>query len=102
MRRLVAQALAFSLVGPIALSAQKPKKEKEKSHATEVTVVFSVTQREAARSYFVEKHGPGNCPPGLAKSTTVACHRDRRRNATSSATHCRMGLLSRRSRWSCL
>jgi len=68
MRRLVALALASSLVGPIALSAQKPKKEKEKSHETPVvTVVFSATQREAARSYFVKEHGRDNCPPGLAK-----------------------------------
>ena len=67
MRRLVALALSLSLVGPIALSAQKPKKEKEKSHATQVTVVFSDTQRESAHSYFVKEHGRGNCPPGLAK-----------------------------------
>ena len=32
-----------------------------------MTVVFSGTQREAARSYFVTQHGRGNCPPGLAK-----------------------------------
>jgi hypothetical protein len=67
MRRLVALALASSLVGLITLSAEKPKKEKEKSHKTQVTVVFSDTQREAARSYFVKEHGRGNCPPGLAK-----------------------------------
>jgi Ni/Co efflux regulator RcnB len=67
MRRLVALALASSLVSPIALSAEKPTKQKEKSHETQVTVVFSATQREAARSYFVKEHGRGNCPPGLAK-----------------------------------
>jgi hypothetical protein len=67
MRRFVALALALSFVGSIALSAQKPKKQKGKSQETEVTVVFSNTQREAARSYFVEQHGRGNCPPGLAK-----------------------------------
>ena len=67
MRRLVALALASALVSPVALSAQKPKKEKEKAHETQVTVVFSATQREAARSYFVKEHGRGNCPPGLAK-----------------------------------
>ena len=32
-----------------------------------MTVVFSSTQREAARLYFVEQYGRGNCPPGLAK-----------------------------------
>lgn len=67
MRRLVALVLALSVVGPITLSAQKPKKQKEKSHETQVTVVFSATQREAARSYFIKEHGRGNCPPGLAK-----------------------------------
>jgi hypothetical protein len=67
MRRLVAVVLALSLVGPTTLSAQKPKKQKEKSHETQVTVVFSATQRETARSYFVKEHGRGNCPPGLAK-----------------------------------
>ena len=71
MKRFVALALTLSLVGPIALSAQKPTKQKgkspEKSPETQVTVVFSSNQREAARSYFVEVHGRGNCPPGLAK-----------------------------------
>ena len=71
MRRLGALVVALSLVGLTTLSAQKPKKEKEKekekSHETQVTVVFSTTQREAARSYFVTEHGRGNCPPGLAK-----------------------------------
>jgi hypothetical protein len=69
MRRLVALALTLSLVGPIALSAQQPKKGKGKGKGqpTQVTVVLTGTQREAVRSYFVEKHGRGNCPPGLAK-----------------------------------
>ena len=67
MRRFVALALTLSLVGPITLSAQKPNKQNGKSQETQVTVVFSSNQREAARSYFVEVHGRGNCPPGLAK-----------------------------------
>ena len=67
MGRLVVLALALSLVGSSALSAQKPKKQKGKSEETHVTVVFSDTQREAAHSYFVTQHGRGNCPPGLAK-----------------------------------
>jgi hypothetical protein len=66
MRRLVAFALALSFVGSGALSAEKPKKQKGKSQETHVTV-FSGTQREAARSYFVTQHGRGHCPPGLAK-----------------------------------
>jgi hypothetical protein len=67
MRRLVALVLALSVVGSVALSAQKPKKQKGKSQETRVTVVFIDTQREAARSYFVKQHGRDHCPPGLAK-----------------------------------
>ena len=67
MRRFVTLALALSLVGSTALLAQKPKKQKGKSQETQVTIVFVDTQREAARSYFVQHHGRGNCPPGLAK-----------------------------------
>ena len=67
MRRLVATVLALSVVGSVALSAQKPKKQKGKSQENHVTVVFVDTQREAARSYFVTQHGRGHCPPGLAK-----------------------------------
>ena len=67
MRRLAVLALVFSLVEPVALFAQKPKKQKGKPHDSQVTIVFSGTQREAARLYFVQEHGRGNCPPGLAK-----------------------------------
>ena len=67
MRRLVALALALSLAGSVSLSAQKPKKQKGKSQETQLTVVFIDNQREAARSYFVQQHGRGKCPPGLAK-----------------------------------
>jgi len=59
MRRLVALALVLSLVDPITLFAQKPKKQKGKSQNSQVTVVFSDTQREAARLYFVKEHGRG-------------------------------------------
>lgn len=67
MRWLVALALAASLAAPVAVSAQKPAKQKGKSQDAQVTVVFSSTQREAARHYFLEQYGRGNCPPGLAK-----------------------------------
>jgi hypothetical protein len=67
MRRLVALALALALVAPTTLFAQKPTKQKGKPQDSQVTVVFSDTQRESARLYFVEDHGRGNCPPGLAK-----------------------------------
>jgi hypothetical protein len=55
-----------SLVAPVPLLADKPK-GKGKSHDRDNAVVFTVTQREAAQAYFVEKHGRGGCPPGLAK-----------------------------------
>jgi hypothetical protein len=67
MRWFVALAVAASLVSPVTLSAQKPTKQKGQSQDTQMTVVFSGPQREAARLYFIEQHGRGNCPPGLAK-----------------------------------
>lgn len=75
MRWLIAVVLALSLVGPNTLSAQQAKKGKgqpakgqpAKEQPTKVTVVLTGNQRDAVRSYFVEKHGRGNCPPGLAK-----------------------------------
>jgi hypothetical protein len=79
MKRFVVLALALSLLNPLMASAQKPEKSqkpektekaekpKGKPQGTQVTVVFSGTQREAAQQYFVQTHGRGNCPPGLAK-----------------------------------
>ena len=72
MRGFVALALTLSLVGPIALSAQQKKGKGQgqgqgQGQPIQVTAVLTGTQREAVRSYFVEKHGRGNCPPGLAK-----------------------------------
>ena len=67
MRRLVALALALSLVAPITVFAQMPKNQQGRSQDSQTTVVFSDTQREDARLYFVKEHGRGNCPPGLAK-----------------------------------
>jgi Ni/Co efflux regulator RcnB len=67
MKRFLALVLALSVVGSIALSAQKPKKQKGKRDETQVTVLFIDTQRETARSYFANEHGRGKCPPGLAK-----------------------------------
>lgn len=33
----------------------------------DVNLVFASPQRDLARAYFVEHHGHGHCPPGLAK-----------------------------------
>jgi len=67
MKRLVVVTMAFLLACPMTVFAKKPGKQKEKSRATQVIVVFGSTEREATRAYFVEHHGRGNCPPGLAK-----------------------------------
>jgi hypothetical protein len=73
MKRLAVLALALSLASSLTVSAQqKGKKEKDqpqkaKAHDARVTVAFTNPQRDAVRSYFVDAHGRGNCPPGLAK-----------------------------------
>lgn len=59
-------ALTVPLFFPSALLAGKPDK-KDKEKGSKVVVVFADDDREAAREYFVERHGHGNCPPGLAK-----------------------------------
>jgi hypothetical protein len=48
------------------------QKDKGKAHVESrqegsVTIVFSTHERERVQGYFVEKHGRGKCPPGLAK-----------------------------------
>jgi len=79
MRRLAVLTLTVSLMAPLTSFAQKPdkpqkphkaeqpEKSKGKPQGGNVTVVFNGSQRQAAQQYFVEKHGRGNCPPGLAK-----------------------------------
>jgi hypothetical protein len=65
MRRLLALSLIVSFVCPAALLAAKPKKKK--AGPPEAVVAIAEDEREAVRLYFVEKHGRGKCPPGLAK-----------------------------------
>lgn len=65
MGRLAVLALIVSFVFPADLLAGKPKKEKRGD--PEATLTFTDDDRGAVRVYFVEKHGRGNCPPGLAK-----------------------------------
>ena len=71
MRKTTVLALIVSLASASVLLADKPmKKEKGKGgqgNDAKVTVVFADSDREAARLYFSEKYGRGNCPPGLAK-----------------------------------
>jgi hypothetical protein len=63
--------LTFALVAALSAPAAADKKAKppkgKKAPAASVTVTFSAGQRETVRAYFVERHGRGNCPPGLAK-----------------------------------
>jgi hypothetical protein len=80
MPRSIVWALALTLAVPLLAGADKPRnkggKEKGRGHAetrgearegTRDVVVFSTRQRETVQGYFVEKHGRGKCPPGLAK-----------------------------------
>lgn len=47
--------------------AQQKGQNKDKGGDSHVTLVFGSSDREAARAYFSQKYGRGNCPPGLAK-----------------------------------
>jgi hypothetical protein len=73
--RLICAVLACSLALPASAVADKDKGGKGKGKGQDhgdgagatVTVVFASREREIARTYFVERHGKGGCPPGLAK-----------------------------------
>ncbi|HSD65344.1 MAG TPA: hypothetical protein VLF95_01515 [Vicinamibacteria bacterium] len=68
--RLVAGlGLGLLLAGaPGVLAEKKAKPPKgRKSEGVSVTVSFTTQQRDAARGWYVERYGRGNCPPGLAK-----------------------------------
>ena len=68
MRALAACIVVAAFLSPLSSFADKPDKSKGKSKGdAQVAVTFTTTQREAAQGYFVEKHGRGGCPPGLAK-----------------------------------
>ncbi len=51
--------LAAALPVPVAAGKKKSKNDK--------VVTFSTHDRETVQVFFVEKHGRGKCPPGLAK-----------------------------------
>ena len=72
MGRLVAGLVAAAVLsGAPPLLADKPEKSKGKSKGqgtdAAIVVTFTTDQRQGAQAYFVEKHGRGGCPPGLAK-----------------------------------
>jgi len=66
MRRVAVLGLIVAFAFPGAPVAGKPKK-KDKDKDPKAAVIFADDDREVVRLYFVEKHGRGNCPPGLAK-----------------------------------
>jgi hypothetical protein len=67
MRQLASGVLILTvcsvLVPPSAWAGKKPKKHSE----ADVVVIFEPEARSRVQSYFVEAHGRGKCPPGLAK-----------------------------------
>ena len=73
MRQWIACIVALFLLLPTAGQAGKPGKGKKgKDHKgaaddVDVTIVFNDSERDFVRTYFVETHGRGKCPPGLAK-----------------------------------
>ena len=69
MRTLMVCVVMAALASPSPSFAGKPakSKSKSKSQSEQVVITFTAGQREAAQTYFVEKHGKGGCPPGLAK-----------------------------------
>ena len=69
MKALATCIVVGALLSPLSSFADKPGKSKGKSKGqdAQVAVTFTATERDAAQAYFVEKHGRGGCPPGLAK-----------------------------------
>ncbi len=66
---VVAIALASPAAGNPDKEKDKDKGKKKDKRGESVTVAvgFNTEQRDFVRVYFVEKHGKGKCPPGLAK-----------------------------------
>ncbi len=65
--------VAIALASPAAGAPDKDKdkdkgkKKDKKGESAAVSVGFDTEQRDFVRVYFLEKHGKGKCPPGLAK-----------------------------------
>jgi hypothetical protein len=71
MRVIVSGALMLALAVPGVAFADKKDKTKDKHDPDKAgvsgEVAFSARDRDAVRAFFVESHGRGNCPPGLAR-----------------------------------
>ncbi len=66
MHRIAIGWLVAALALPAAAIAGKHDKQNKKADDVAI-VAFTNGQRESVRFYFVEEHGRGKCPPGLAK-----------------------------------
>ena len=77
MRRMVLVTVILAVLCPVGVRADKPDKGRGKGRTHEndqgedvkvkVKANFASRDREIVREYFLESHGRGNCPPGLAK-----------------------------------
>jgi hypothetical protein len=71
MRAIVSLALMLSLTAAGDAFAGKKDKAKDKhdpdAARLSIEVVFGARDLEVVRAFFVESHGRGSCPPGLAK-----------------------------------
>jgi len=72
MKRALIGTLVLILAAPGMGFAGKPDKDKkkdkkDKAQETRVTNRFNVDERGRVQVFFVETHGRGKCPPGLAK-----------------------------------
>jgi hypothetical protein len=71
MRNTLIAVVVSALLAAPAL-ADKPGhagkgKHKGKDQGPDKVVIFADRERDAVRGYWIETHGRGNCPPGLAK-----------------------------------
>jgi hypothetical protein len=66
MSKWIVALIALAVVLPLRVEAGKKKEKRDK----DVVVTFSSHDRENAQVFFVEKHGRGKCPPGLAKKNS--------------------------------
>jgi hypothetical protein len=69
MRNFTAGFLLFAALSTSVVAGQPPKHAGDQTvaHDSHATVAFTSAQRDAVHGYYVEQHGKGKCPPGLAK-----------------------------------
>lgn len=70
VRRFIARScFVLLLLPPSAIAGQGKGKGhgKAREEDGDVSTRFAPAERDRVQAYFLEKHGRGNCPPGLAK-----------------------------------